>query len=588
VLDNDMIMMAGDIPFTLDYPIKILFKKASIVEKGANDTITEYNNRPGIVHISGEKIYYTVSYDTTYSNSMNTQTEKYLRHRAIEYAGEKLLLIHVGVRQCVREIQEQMINISPTITVGTLEYSFSGNLCNFEVFYTPNGTETPIQLTKIPLNGYPINGPFCMYSLTEDNIIRITFPENNYFTPKFNSKITLHIYTTFGERGNFREFNGELLCNPSSEVYAYNRTLTVQGQLMGAAEGGYDMPSFEDFRQRVIRAYASNMVICNEQDLQLYFNENMRNSHSKVLFFKRRDDVFERLYGAFMILKDFNNDLIPTNSLPVEVRIAEDFVDDEKRAYAYGVQALPTTLIIKPGSIWRYCVPFHQYQDWGNDGYNIERAYQTTTITTSNYKELANLRMANGKPVKWQFEDGRIMELGVEPDDGTGNYAANFIGERVFNSDLKRRLTLGYDIDDSVEEMLYANPFLIVLSRVRNSVAYYLNSFDTTSYMNMTDVNDSSFIQFINTSLTLKRNAILGENFYKMTIKIKPTIASEDLRQSLIITKDELTQYELTSKEYGTANEFISGVMEVLGFGISQFCDSFCCKRRTEEDGALL
>ena len=118
-------------------------------------------------------------------------------------------------------------------------------------------------------------------------------------------------------------------------------------------------------------------------------------------------------------------------------------------------------------------------------------------------------------PVKWQFEDGRILELGVERDDGTGNYAGNFIGEKVFNYDLKRRLTLGYDINDSVEEMLYANPFLIVLSRVRNSVAYYLNSFDTTSYMNMTDVNDSSFIQFINTSLTLKRHAILGENFYK-------------------------------------------------------------------------
>jgi hypothetical protein len=556
VLDNDMIMMADNIPFMLDYPIKIIFKKTAKTSKAANDTISQYTNRPGVVHITGDKIFYTVSYDITYENSMNTQREKYLKHRTLQYAGENLLLIQMGIRQCKKDVAEQMINISPTVSVITLDYPFTGNLCSFEVFYTPNGTETPIQLTKIPLNGTPINKPFCMYSLTNDNIIKIHFPENIYFTPRFNSKITLHIYTTMGEAGNFRLFNGELLCSPSSEIYDYNQSLTVQGQILGSSQGGYDMPNFEDFRQSVVRAYATNKVIGTDQDLQMYFNERARASHNKILFFKRRDDVFERLYGAFMLMKDYNNDVIPTNSLVADVRILEDFNDDEKMAYAYGVQSLPTTLVIKPGSIWRYTVPHHMYYE-GN-GYHVERAYNTTTITTENYKDLANTYDADMQAVEWQFENGQVRELSIEPDDGTGNYAANFIGERVFNRRLKSRLSLGYDISDSTEELLYANPFLISISRTRNSVSYYLNSFDTYSFLNMTDVNDSSYIQFINTAMLLKRNALIGENFYKLTIKLQPTVPSDELRKLFIISKEELANIEQTVKETGIPSEFVS------------------------------
>lgn len=577
VIDNDMIMMADNIPFMMDYPIKIIFKKTAKADKGANDTVGQYINRPGIVHITGDQIFYTISYDMTYENSMNTQREKYLKHRTFRYAGENLLLIQIGIRQCQKTIEEQMINISPTISVSTLDFSYTGNLCNFEVFYTPNGTETPTQLIKIPLNGIPINQPFCMYSLTDDNQIRIHFPENNYFTPRFNSKITLHIYTTMGEEGNFRLFNGELLCSPTSEKYAYNQSLTIQGQIRGASQGGRNMPNFEDFRQSVVRAYATNKVIGTEQDLQMYFNERMRAQNNKILFFKRRDDVFERLYGAFMVIKDYNNDIIPTNSLVANMRIVEDFTDDEKRAYAYGSQALPTTLVIKPGSLWRYTPSNHKYYTEGN-GYYVERAYNSTLITSANYRDLANTYDADKKAIQYQFEDGSVRELSLEEYTESGEknplYAANFIGERVFNRRLKTRMTLGYDVTDSTEEMLYANPFLIAISRTRNSVAYYLNSFDTSSFMNMTDVNDSSYIQFINTALMVKRNAMLGENFYKLSIKLQPTIPSDDLRKLCLLTKEELAKIEQTARETGITNEFVS--------------DDFPVEIRADYDGEVM
>lgn len=552
VIDNDMIINAGEIPFMMDYPINILFKTAAKTTRNQSDTMGDYQNRAGIVTFTNTDIIYNISYDTTYDNSQNTQASKYLKHRVVKYAGEKLLLIQVGIRQCTRSISEQTINTSPTITSVTLDFPFEGDLCNFEVFYTPHNASEMIQLKKLPINANPINESFCMYSLTSDNVLKISFPENNYFMPKFNSKITVHVYTTLGADGNFRLFNGDLHCTPSSEIYDYNHVLAITGQIQGSCNGGYSLPSFETFRQKVVRAYATNMVKCTEQDLQMYFDDSMATTNNKILFFKRRDDVFERLYGAFMLLRDLSGDVIPTNSLVANLRIMEDFNDEEKTAFLYGPKNLPTSLSIKPGGIWRYSLANHRY--YKGDGYSVERAYDYEMITSKNYTKFANQKYIEKEivdnygevteieheyDVKWVFEDGTVRILNDDITD-TLNFAGNYIGCRVYPYHKKRRLNLQYDISDTTEEMLYTNPFLINISRNRNSVAFYINSFDSTVAMDMVDVNNNSFIQFINTALSIQRNALLNENFYKISIKLQPTVESVDLRNVLIRTKDEL------------------------------------------------
>lgn len=553
VVDNSMVITAENIPFMLDYPITILFKTATKTTKNQSDTMGDYRNKPGVVTFTNNDIIYNISYDTTYSNTMNTQTAKYLKHRVVNYAGEKLVLIGVGLRQCTRTISEQLINASPTMTNVTLDFPFDGDLCGFDVFYTPNGSDTMVQLKKLPINANPVNESFCMYSLTSDNILKIHFPENNYFTPKFNSTITVYIYTTLGEAGNFRLFNGDLQCSPSSDRYDYNRVLSISGQLQGSCSGGYDMPSFEVFRQKVVRAYATNQVKCTEQDLQLYFDDMNATTNNKVLFFKRRDDVFERLFGAFMLFRDLSGDVIPTNSLVANLRIEEDFTDEEKTAFMYGTNNLPTGLSIKPGGVWRYSVPNHRYYD-GN-GYTIERAYAFETITAQNYADYADKTyvakeadLVSGepaveKPIQWVFEDGSIRTLTMDPTDKT-HFAGTYIGCRVYPYHNKRRLDLHYDISDTTEEMLYTNPFLITVSRNRNSLAFYINSFDTTVAMDMIQVNNDSFVQFINNSISVQRNALLGENFYKISIKIQATTQSENLRKLLVLTKDEIDYNE--------------------------------------------
>ena len=565
VIDNDMLISAGEIPFMLDYPIKILFKRAQVVSHNQNDTMGNFANKSGAVTFTNTDILYNVSYDTTYKNSQNTQTEKYIKHRLVTYGGQKLLLMQVGIRQCTRTVMEQVINRSPSITNVTLDFPYSGDMCNFEVFYTPHGSDELVQLEKLPLNANPINKEFVMYSLTSDGVLRLTFPENNYFVPKFNSIITVHIYTTLGASGNFRIYNGDLLCSPQSDKYDYNRVLQILGQVQGSCIGGYDMPSFEVFRQKVVRAYATNRVICTDQDLQMYFDNQMDTTNNKILFYKRRDDVFERLYGAFMLMHDYSGNLVPTNSLVAYLRIMEDFNSEEKTGYLYGDRTLPTSLCIKPGGIWKYNIAGHRF--YNEAGYGVERAYHMMQITSDNYKGFGDMTYVDDlgdgstKPVQWVFENGVMRTL--TNDTESDNYTGKFIGQRCYPLHDKKRYTIQSDIEDTEEEMLYTNPFLIEISRLRNSVAYYLNSCNDTVYMNMTDVNDKSFVQFSNTSLSVQRNALMGENFYKLTIKLQPTIESDNLREILLNDRTDISNINNSGGQYDWKGDRRSPSLEI-------------------------
>jgi hypothetical protein len=140
ILDDDMVIKAGDIPFALDYPIKILISK---VPKGAPSTNPDGDilNVEGAVMVIEDQLYYTVSYVDTidpeavvsdssatgnrYTNSLNTNHRKYLRHRRVQYAGEKLLLIQVGVHQCIRSTLDQVMTESPVVNTATMEFPYT-------------------------------------------------------------------------------------------------------------------------------------------------------------------------------------------------------------------------------------------------------------------------------------------------------------------------------------------------------------------------------------------------------------------------------------------------------------------------------
>lgn len=545
VVDNSMIIMADDIPFMLDYPIVIVIKKTIANPNISGNSIDSYSNKAGVIKLSENRTYYTIRYDTTYNNTLNTQTDKYIRNRVIPWAGENLLLIKVGLRQCQRVIEEQSIVKSSTISTVTLDFEFDGNLCNFEVFYL-EGDNDPVQLQKLPLNSNPIKSPFCMYSMIDDNTIRLHFPDNAYFTPKFNSTIRVHIYTTLGEYGNFRVFNGSLTCQPQSEDYQYNNMITVQGMCEGSSIGGANIQNDEVFRSNIVYAYATNMVATTESDLQAYFDNRALTTKNKILFFKRRDDVFERLYGAFMLLRDERENVIPTNSLDIDVLRKEmdiNILDENETASDL------RGCIIKAGRVWEYFGP--EWIQWGTTEYKLHPAYQYIILTSQNVDEVLNLRDGDGHRLKWRISSGEIITLVEDEDifmedDGTEILNpvlySNAMLRRLYYMETNRLITLNDGVTEETEEMYYTNPFLIHINRAHNAVGFYLNTVNEVKTLSLTKVNDKSYIQWIMNSMTVTRHAIRNENFYKLTIKIQPSISDADLPTTLLISRDEMTK----------------------------------------------
>lgn len=322
-IDDCLKIFAGDLQFMLDYPIQI---------------ISNYTDR----------WTHTVHYDINVKNSLNkSSSTRYISNRVLKENGQYYVALFVD---CVRQLQMQEITktvVKDTIldTV-TMDIDFDGNLANFEVFYKENSNAEEIQLSKVLINAKTPNTRYVQYQLVNPNKIRLTFSYNTIFTPKFNSEIIVRVYTSEGKNGNFNQFKEDLVCSSNSEKYPYNANLTIIGRVSGSAIGGKDQLLSEEFRNKVLKAYATNMTITTDNDLQFYFDDLSDDIEGvKILFKKKRDDAFIRLFGAYSVYKDAGKNVIPTNTLETEL-YKSDIVDDLTQSM--------TRMTIPAGTVFKY------------------------------------------------------------------------------------------------------------------------------------------------------------------------------------------------------------------------------------------
>ena len=576
VLDNTMILYAGNIPFMLDYPIRILAKKATKVFSSNTSIVTS-------------EYAYTVYYDTRKENSLNTTASKYIKSRVYKHGAETLLLIKVALRQCIVQNYSTGINSSPILNNISIEFPFSGDMCNFEVSYSEAYSEVSTNLLKLPLNSNPSSTrEFCMYSMDDKQTLRLTFPENAWFTPKFNSTIDVRIFTTLGEKGNFSQYAGPLVCKMNSQDFPYNNLISITGKIVGSSVGGYSFPDIEDFKNDVIAAYATNKTITTSQDLQIMFDSIAMDTRNRIIFDKRRDDVFERLYGAYMLFKDLNGHVIPTNSITGEIRSG---IGDEQNFGDFDTVSKSEsnaneTGIIKPGRVWKYHAGVVEcpIQEMDDDGmYKFSDAeysiYDSLLATYGEWifdfifanvnSEVKSLHQIMNDYIK--AGNKSVSHLLSIKNDIFANLYSIVGGNPVFKTKmnevtgepdfLTQMLTIDgrdhcindYDRDFTVyptninlntlnetdDDMLYTNPFLIRVNSDRGVVGYYQTTFDTTLPMDMQEANKDSLVQFNISNLNVYRNAIAGENFYKISLQLQPSISDSNLSSVLLTTPEE-------------------------------------------------
>lgn len=310
------------IPFTLDYDIRIDAQKRQVTGSTA-----EYN--------------YTAQYVIDSDNSISDVNDPYLKIRKVP-TGQ--LLLQFTAHQVSRiELTDTLIS-NTKINYPVLEFEFTDNLAGFDIFYKSPSAKVWTQLTKRIKFSLPIKTPFCYYKLKNESTLEITFStRDGYFQPDFNSEIKIVMYTTKGKNGNFESYTGnELQITTNAETYEYNSKLAIAVKTISDSSGGRDKMDLEALQALTVESYSTATELSTESDIMTYFYNYKYRYGDEMLVIKRRDDITERLFSAFLLIKN-QEYIYPTNTLHLSINDSEFDTNENGNCFT-----------LKPGHVFVY------------------------------------------------------------------------------------------------------------------------------------------------------------------------------------------------------------------------------------------
>lgn len=296
VIDKNCKFFIEDYEFHLDYDI--IISQTKIVN---NTTI------------------YTARYDISIKNNLSDIINPYLSAPAmVNVEGRMYLFINCHFRQVSHIEKNSRLISSNIIDNKTFDFTFEDQLADFNVIVKEgNNTKT---LTPI-FEGVNMNNlmSFCYYTYIDTNSIRVKFDKTSYM-PGLNAEISVKIKTTKGIKGNF-SYNKDLLVVLESDNINY-RNATALLRLQSDAIGGQDRRSMEELKRILPKEALSRGTISTTQDLDNYFNM-INTDINRMVVSEKVDNQFERSFYAYMILKDGSNNIVPTNTININIPLTE-------------------------------------------------------------------------------------------------------------------------------------------------------------------------------------------------------------------------------------------------------------------------
>lgn len=452
IIDDDTeIFVEDEFKYMLDFPIRINIRKSS-----------------------QSSYIYSAQYLMDKENKLSDIKTPYLKVTKQNINNSSYIFIIVTARQIEKTIQEHNIFNEDMLSYIIQEYKYDGVLADFNVYYRAPKSEEFVQLKKLIIDSAPVDEDFCYYQYVDDNTLSISFSTlSRNFRPEFNSTIRLEIFTTQGIKGNFSYSGNNVRVNLKSEKYDYKKVIAV-GDSVTDSSMGQDRLTYEELKNLVSYYASTANNISTALDLDKYFSK--LESNSKLTFVKKRDDILDRLFGAFMLMKDSNDTIIPSNTLDIHIGKNQfDQADENVKRY-----------VITSGNKF-------VYTDDGHEAKRVEEFKPTDTFR-------------------------------------------------------------------------YSNPYTIVLNKQPLSVSYYLNSIDKTFTTEFKYINIDAFYQFITNNVKIERDAINGDNRYKISFRLVPNLsdipidfAELDQQGNFIRQNDMIKVFgEYTNKEKDSIfyNEF--------------------------------
>ena len=314
IIDRECPLYVGDYEFHLEYDVKL--KKVKTVNNIQRQNLDRVNYA------------YTAQYDIPAGrevpNSTINSTNGFLSPPAIvNVNGDTYIYLTVTIAQVEHTVVSRKLVTSNIIDNKTMNFEFDNQLAYFEVhcketdeeyYLTPifEGSSTPDSNVKY----------YCWYQYLDTNLIRIRFDRKSYM-PGLNATVECLIKTCQGAKGNFT-YGSEAYVTLTSVKYGY-KNLTSLLVPLTASQDGKDRKSKRELQGLIPKEFLSRGSLTTITDLNNYFR--MINSDiGRIVIQKKIDNQIERVYYAYLVAKDANNDIIPSNTLDVCIKL-EDLID---------------------------------------------------------------------------------------------------------------------------------------------------------------------------------------------------------------------------------------------------------------------
>ena len=495
-IDKNTTIYVENIPYVLDYDIVV-----SIVKRVTTD---------------GYDYLFSARYlKEEFKNSLSHITDPYVKVRR---SSDGFIALEVETHQCIRDERTEQIITNSEINYPVVDLSFEGKLAGFEVFYTSPITNEEVQMKTLIVYSQPLKEPFCYYQIIQEGVLRLSFnSKDTYFMPEFNSDLRIILYMTKGNDGNFDVYKGKnVSLVPNNDKYNYANAYLTAAMPLGASKGGKDQQGVEVLKALSVEGYRTALALTTESDLQQFFNNyKYRYGNSDILFIKKRDDVYERVYSAFMIVRN-DTYIYKTNTLNLNINLY-DMTNPEKNVF-----------IIEPGTVFT-CTDTSGNAEFFRDRnkYNTYKTQYEADVTAGNTPYI----------IPGTLDPSVIPEYLNRPCSfaqwkSRKGYKDTKLVWELTEDDYKN-----YD-NPSQKKFLLINPFLIKFTKSPNLVSTYLTYVNNVSSLDFTDVNNEMYLQFVTYSLLVKRRFI-KEKKYEISCKVSSTMTVDKKHYPLIKTDGE-------------------------------------------------
>ena len=260
----------------------------------------------------------------------------------IEVNGTRYLFVSCKIRQVERHKIYTRVLADNTIAYKTAMFQFNNQLAAFDVDVTNRDESVHLVPIYEGLVNYNVKYQYIWYTYLDTDTIRIKF-DTQIYSPRINSDVTINLYTTQGEAGNF-QWNSEdyPLFFFDSEKYGYTNITCQIRPMNGESLYGTNKKSIKEIQRIIAIESLARGSVTNKKDLENYFNA-IDTSQSKMFFYIKRDNSLERLYYSYIVMKDATSNIIPTNTIDLKLDPTKLILSDDAA----------TNLIVPKGQIFK-------------------------------------------------------------------------------------------------------------------------------------------------------------------------------------------------------------------------------------------